>query len=112
MSSVRNFQAEGTAYAKAQRWEEWGVAHVAGWRSSQKEGATEPGEVSRAWALGSDGPGEKLRLCAMGTGETRGGLSTGLGGRSLPFCWENPSATFWFTRVETDCASDYLRTHS
>ena len=65
---------------------------------------TEPGEVSRAWALGSDGTGEKLGLCAVGHWGTMGKVKHWIRRRSLLFCWENPSATFWFTRVETDCA--------
>lgn len=54
----------GTADATAQRWGEGEVVRVAGWKSSQNEVGTEPGEVSRAralrgrlgrerWALGS-----------------------------------------------------------
>ena len=70
------------------------MAHVAGWSSSQKEGAIEPGEVSRAWALGSDGPGEKLGLCAVGTGEPWGRLSTGLGGDRSPSAGRNPVQPF------------------
>ena len=70
------------------------MAHVAGWRLSQKERATEPGEVSRAWALGSDGPGEKLGLCAVGTGEPWGKLNTGLGGDRSPSAGRTPVQPF------------------
>lgn len=55
-------EKEGTAYATAQRWGKGEVVHVAGWKSSQNEVGTEPGEVSRARALRGGLGGERLAL--------------------------------------------------
>ena len=46
------------------------------------------------WALGSDGPGEKLGLCAVGTGEPWGKLNTGLGGDRSPSAGRTPVQPF------------------